>query len=476
MTSYSSVNCSTKGRLKKEDAAKTIAEGRNTKCLRDNRLHIIQPTHYSCPSKRIPHKTKKRELVTLTLPYLAALVPAEFRIRLTDEQTQNLDLDAPCDCVFLSITTLNSFRAYDIAENYRKKEIPVVMGGPHCFFHHDEAAKHADAVAIGEGETLIPRILEDLRSGKLQSIYRAESLHDLRGLPLPRHDLLDPRTFARFRSVAVQTSRGCPYRCAFCSERYYLGEKYRTRPVDDVIEEIRHTKSRRIHFSDSTFVGKRGHTLQLMEKLVPLSIQWSTLWNANMVLDRELMTLAKRSGVIHLNIGVDSINHDTLRSMNKKSTPHGRLKEMIKILRKAEISFSLNFILGWDTDKLEDFRATLEFVQHNKVPVAFFNAFSPHRGTPVFEDYLEQGKIRDVDNIDRWPGIGLRAEIYPTNFTAEQLEENIVYMYRQFYSWRSILHRLRMPTSTSSLVSWHLNVSQRKMFSGNGDCTNFDSM
>ncbi|MGW8321342.1 MAG: B12-binding domain-containing radical SAM protein, partial [Thermodesulfobacteriota bacterium] len=174
------------------------------------RVHIIQPTHFAFPFQKKLFKTKKRDLIPLTLPYLAALIPEGIETRITDEQVQDWDPEAPCDCVFISVHILNSFRAYEIADAYRAKGIPVVMGGPHSTFYGDEVLEHADAIAVGEGETLVPEILDDLTKGRLKPRYQASELRDLRGLPFPRHDLLDPSTLSRFRTVAIQTTRGCP--------------------------------------------------------------------------------------------------------------------------------------------------------------------------------------------------------------------------------------------------------------------------
>ncbi len=439
------------------------------------KIHIIAPTHFARPFATELYRTKKRSLVPLTLPYLAALLPREVEVQLTDEQTQALDFNAHCDCVFISVMILTSLRAYQIADQYRSKGIPVVMGGPHAFFYHDEILEHADAVAIGEGESIIPTLIQDLSCGRLRNVYRADRLHDLRNLPFPRHDLLDRRIFSRFRTVAVQTSRGCPYACEFCAERFYLGERYRMRPIEDVIEEIRFTGSRQIFFADSTFAGKRSRTMELMEKLIPLKLRWSSLWNTHRVLDKEFMTLAKRSGLLHVNMGVESIKQETLDGMNKKTTKAHELSQVVKTLRDMDISFSINIIFGWDTDRREDFDATLNFINTHKVHVAFFNVFSPHKGTRIYEQFLAEGRFRDIKNMGRWPGI--IAEIHPKHFTAEELEQGVIRLYRKMYSWSSMLRRLPLPLTRSAIASWFMNLSQRKMIaSGTSFRTDFDSL
>ncbi len=433
------------------------------------KIHIIQPTYFAAPGTRTLFKTKKLNLMPLSIAYLAALMPEGSEVRLTDERVQDLDIEAPVDLVLISVWTINSLRAYDIADAYRERGVPVIMGGPHCFFYSDEASAHADAVAVGEGEVVLPEIFRDLSAGKLKKFYHAREFHDLKGLPLPRRDLLNQRAFTRFHTVAVQTSRGCPFSCEFCAERFYLGSRYRMRPIEEVVEEIKATGSRRIFFADSTFSGNRGRTMRLMEALIPLKLRWSALWTANRVLERDFMELAKKSGLLHVNLGIESIKQATLDGMHKKTSKAGTLKDVIKALRDLDISFSFNLIFGWDTDHVEDFRATLEFLKEHKVHVAFFNSFCPYKGTPVYKKYLEEGRIIDPESINRWPGISAR--VRPKNFTPEELARGISEMYRDFYSWPSIIRRLPMPTSMSSITSWVMNISQRKMAMGKS--TNF---
>lgn len=291
---------------------------------------------------------------------------------------------------------------------------------------------------------------------------------------MPRYDLLAPRTLARFKTYAVQTSRGCPYRCSFCAERYYLGERYRLRPVEEVVEQIRRTRCRSIFFADTTFAGHRTRTMRLLEAIIPLNIRWTALWNADRVLERELMLLAAKSVDLHLNMGVESIRADTLRQMNKRTTPAERLGEIAATLRKLDISFSFNLIFGWGTDRIEDFEATLDFLERNTVPVAFFNVFSPHRETDVYEEYRSAGRLRDEANMGRWPGV--IAEVHPASFSANELERNVINLYRRFYSFRSMRRRLPMPKSKASLASWFMNVCQHKMAPDRNCRTNFDGL
>jgi len=437
------------------------------------KLLIIQPSHYQSKSNGKIHKTRKRNLVGLTLPYLAALTPGEWDVKLIDQQLTDIDFDAPVDLVAITTWTLNSVAAYEIAGRFRKRGVPVIMGGPHSYAFFEEMAQHCDAVGIGEGELIWRAMLEDAAKGRLRKFYKAEEPHDLKDLPIPRYDLMDFRHYALIKTYAVQTSRGCPFRCDFCAERFYLGKEYRYRPVSDVIEEIKQNKSKYILFADSTFAGKKRHTMELMEALIPLKVRWSALWSSNLCRNREFMDLAKRSGLLHLNIGMESIDQATLTGMNKKANKVKHYGEILKNLRSRGISYSVNFVFGYDTENENIFDSTLDFLRLNKVPAAYFNILTPHKGTPLYDRMNDEGRLIDPANISRWPGI--ICYIKPKRGTPQELERNVRRMYEEFYSLRSIFSRLPFPSSRADMASWMVNLSQRKIYRGGPHLENFEN-
>lgn len=436
------------------------------------RLFIIQPSHYRTRSNLTIHKSRKRTLVSLTLPYLAALTPPEWDVKLIDEQLMDVDFKAPVDLVAITTWTINSFRAYEIADRFRGRGIQVIMGGPHTYFHSEEAAEHCDAVGVGEGENIWPAMLEDAASRRLKKVYHADPLPDLKGLPFPRYDLLDLRKHSFFKTFSIQSSRGCPFRCEFCSERFYLGERYRYRPAHEVIEEIKATKARNLLFADSNFAGKMDHTMELVEALIPLKVRWSSLWSAYLCTNQKFMDLAQRSGLLHVNLGVESIDPDTLDEMNKKVNKVQQYEEILTNLRKRGISYSLNFIFGWDREKKDIFRSTLAFLQRNKVPVAYFNILTPHKGTPLYDRMKAENRIIDIQHIGRWPGI--ICYIQPKDYSPEELEEKVKKMYTDFYRYSSMLDRLPWPFSKANMASWVVNFSQRKVSRSGDMMENFD--
>ena len=436
------------------------------------RLTIIQPSHYRSKLERSVCKIKKRRLIGLTLPYLAALVPPAWEVSLVDEQLSEIDFNAPVDLVAITAWTINSFRAYEIADAFRQRGAPVIIGGPHTFFYADESADHCDAVGIGEGETIWPSMLDDFANGRLKKFYRAPHPEDLSNLPMPRYDLLDLSKYGFIKTYSVQASRGCPFECDFCSERFYVGSRYRCRPVHDVIAEIRNTRARYIFFADSNFAGRPSHTAELLEALVPLKIRWSALWPAYLCCDGKLMDLAVKSGLLHLNLGMESIEPETLKGLRKIANKATQHEEILANLRKRGISYSLNFIFGWDTEKEDIFASTMAFLKKESAPAAYFNILTPHKGTPLYERMLAEGRIIDIDDIGRWPGI--HCHIKPRYCTAAELEARVKAMYREFYSYPSMLARLPLPVKQADIASWIVNLEQRKISMEGDKAENFD--
>ncbi len=336
------------------------------------KLLIVQPSYYETRKSRKVARVRRRQLVPLVLPYLAALTPPEWDVKLVDEILTPVDFDAPVDVVAITTWTLNSYRAYDLAREFRKRGKKVIFGGPHVYFHGQEATAHGDAVGVGEAEALWKTMLEDAAASRLKPLYRAEQIKSLSGFPMPRYDLLDLKPYGLIKTFAVQATRGCPLACEFCSERLYLGGGFRVRPVQDVVEELKQIPSRNIFFAESNFGIKRKHAMELMEAIIPLKLRWSTLWSMNLCYDKEFLDLAQRSGLLHVNIGMESIDGQTIASMRKGQNKTERYHAVLSDLRRRGISFSLNFIFGWDTETREVFPNTLKFLEEEKVTRGLF--------------------------------------------------------------------------------------------------------
>jgi radical SAM superfamily enzyme YgiQ (UPF0313 family) len=409
----------------------------------------------------------------LVLPYLGALTPKGWDVTLIDEIIQPIDFDAPADVVAITTWTLNAHRTYDLAREFRKRGRKVILGGPHTFFFGQEAQEHCDAVGVGEAEALWKTMLEDAAANRLKSLYHAPQIKDLSGFPFPRYDLLDLRRYGLIKTFAVQATRGCPLACEFCSERLYLGGGFRVRPVQDVVEELKQLPSRNIFFAESNFGIKRKHAMELMEAIIPLRLRWSTLWSMNLCYDKEFLDLAQRSGLLHVNIGMESIDGQTIASMHKGQNKTDRYHAVLSDLRRRGISFSLNFIFGWDTETRDVFLNTFRFLENEKVPVAYFNLLTPDKGTSFYDRMRQQDRIIDEGEIGRWPG--QPCHIKPLFCTPQELEHDVQGIHKMFYSFRSMLRRLPLPVNTSAIASWVLNFSQRNFSANANEGHNFTS-
>jgi radical SAM superfamily enzyme YgiQ (UPF0313 family) len=401
-------------------------------------------------------------LVGAVIPYLAALAPIDWKITLVDDATEEIDFNAEVDVVAITIRTVTSFRGYEIADSFRQRGIPVLMGGPHATFHAEEVAEHADAVCIGEAEEIFPKMLADAAAGRLRKFYRRDKPACLEGMPAPRWDLLNPRKYVFYRPFVIQYSRGCPYICDFCAERRLNGDYgYRYRPAAEVVEEIKRCGSRHIFFAASQFAGDTEHAMELMEALIPLNIRWSTLFSAHYCLDEKFMDLARRSGLLHVNAGIESIDQDTLKSMHKSFNKASQYSQMIRNLTARDISYSLNFVFGSDSDDESVFDATLNLLHEHRAETAYFNILVPLRGTPLHERFKAEGRLLDEENMERWPG--LSCHFQPLRFSPDELVRRIMKIRRDFYSMSSALRRLPLPYKAAHFAAWNLHFLQRKV-------------
>jgi radical SAM superfamily enzyme YgiQ (UPF0313 family) len=433
------------------------------------RLLIIQATGYRYRGTLVPYKLRKRKLVGAILPYLAALAPKEWDVRLVDDATEPIDFDAGVDAVAITIRTVTSLRGYEIARRFRDRNIPVLMGGPHATFHADEIARHADAVCIGEAEGVFPRMLEDAAAGRLQKFYRAVFSAPLAGMPAPRWDLLNPSKYVFYRPYVIQYSRGCPYTCDFCAERRLNGDYgYRYRPVEEVVEDIERCGSRHIFFAASQFAGDKAHAMELMEALVPLKIRWSTLISAHFCLDPKFLDLARRSGLLHVNMGVESLDQKTLMSMRKGFNRVTQYEDVLRNLNTRGISYSLNFVFGSDEEEEDVFDTTLRFLAEQKAETAYFNILVPLCGTPLYDRFKAEGRLLDEENMERWPG--LSCHFKPLRYSPAELVRRVAGIRRDFYTFRSAARRLPIPYKQSHFAAWNLHFLQRKV------ARNIDSM
>ncbi len=410
------------------------------------RILLVQPT--TKYPDRTPLRSRTRWLVGMTLPYLAGLTPKGIQVDLADDRLGPIPYQRRYDLVGITATCATSERAYEIAGEFRRRGVPVVMGGFHVTLHPQEAQEHCDAVVVGEAEDVWPQVLEDARNRRLQPRYQPAQFHSLVGLPRPRLELIDYRRY-RVKIIPTQTTRGCPYHCSFCEVPIVYGHTYRRRPLGEVIAEIRAntrlTGLRNIYFIDDNLTGHREYARDLFKALLPLNVRWSCLWTINTSRDEDLLDLAQKSGCHHVNIGIENVCQESITSIDKRQNPVQEYEWLLKRLRDRGIFYSLNFMFGLDGDTKELFEETLAFLERVKAPLAFFNVATPRQGTPMWDQMHRQGRLHNPQ-AERY--LGMICNFIPKHMTPEECESGVWRCFQKFYSFSSICRRLLWPPTS----------------------------
>jgi len=381
----------------------------------------------------------------LALTNLAALAVEDWEISILDENVEPINFNSLPDLAAISIMTPLAKRGYEIADAFRKKGVPVVLGGMHPTMMSAEAKTHADAVVLGEAEEIWPQVLYDFKRGNLKSFYKPAKICSLDGLLIPKRDLLNRKAY--FFVNTIQTTRGCPFDCDFCSVTTFYGRSYRTRPVDEVIYEIGQMEPGFLFFVDDNIVGSPGYAKKLFRALIPLNIKWFSQASLSIVKDRELLDLARRSGCKGLFIGFESLSQESLKAMGKSINRVDKYKEAIKRVHDYGIGIQGSFIFGTDYDDTSVFSDVLRFIERTRLEAVIFSILTPFPGTRVYKKMLQENRILHTD----WEQYDMNHVVYkPKKITPRQLQEGFNWAYKKLYGYRSILKRL-FPFSRSGL-------------------------
>jgi radical SAM superfamily enzyme YgiQ (UPF0313 family) len=372
----------------------------------------------------------------LSLLAVAAATPPDWEVRIVDEYVSPLDFSSQPTCVGLSFMTAGAPRAYEIAREFRRLGIPVLAGGFHPTFMPEEALSHCDAVCMGDAESSWPQMLKDLEVGVLKRAYRSDPYASLRGLGLPRRDLLDPGEY--FTRNSVQTSRGCPNRCTFCSITSFYGAHYRHRPVEEVIEEIAGLSGKLVLFIDDNLVADRSYALKLFSSLRPLNRHWYSQAALTIAQDPELLQAAVESGCKGLFVGLESLSNESLHKVGKGFCLAETYLGAIEALHRAGIAVEAGIIFGFDEDGPEVFDRTLDFLKASRIELAQITVLTPLPGTVIYSQMEREGRIltRDWSYYDFFHVV-----FQPKRMTPEELQTGTDKVVRRFYGTRAILGR-----------------------------------
>ncbi|KPK73928.1 hypothetical protein AMJ87_00150 [candidate division WOR_3 bacterium SM23_60] len=400
------------------------------------------------------------QLPPLALATVAAATPEHVDVEIVDEALEPINYECGADLV--GITTLTRFapHAYTIADRFREKGIKVVIGGMHPSALPDEAIKHCDSVVIGEAEGVWSRLINDFEKKWLKKYYRNKDFVDLSTICTPRRDLYKKERY--LFTHLIQTTRGCPFNCGFCSVTKFFGRTYRTRPVDSVIKEIRDLKTKFVGFSDDNIFGNRIYARKLFSALKYEGVIWLSQASLNIADDPNLLRMAARSGCKGLFVGLESADCESLTQMNKGFLKPHKFKDAIGRLHDQGISVLGAFVLGNDNEDPSIFKRTLDFAKKIKLDLAQFAVLTPYPGTAIYNRLIKEKRIFNFDWTKYDAG---NAVFKPLRMTADRLKEEVDKLWRDFYRFDEIIMRVlrlgrRIPIQLLPLLL--INFSFRK--------------
>jgi radical SAM superfamily enzyme YgiQ (UPF0313 family) len=375
----------------------------------------------------------------LVFAILAGLTPPDVETVLYDERLEPIPYNEPTDLVALTVETYNARRAYQITTHFRRRGVPVVMGGYHPTFLPDEALQFADAVVIGDAEGLWEQVVQDAQAGRLQRVYRQSGYPPLGGV-VPDRSIFRGKRYAP--AALVQYGRGCRFACEFCSIHAFYGFNLRQRPIPEVVTEIEALNRKHIFLVDDNIFVNVPQAKALFQALIPLKIRWSCQVSLDVAQDDTLMHLLEKSGCTTAVIGFESLNERNLAQMKKKwNLKHGDYATSVKKFQDHGIMIYGSFVFGYDEDTIDSFDITLEFAIRSKFYLANFNPLTPMPGAKLYERLRVEKRLI----YDRWwlhPGYRYgQAAFHPRGMTADQLTEGCFRARRQFNTYNSIFKR-----------------------------------
>lgn len=371
----------------------------------------------------------------LALPILKALTPEDIEVRIIDENHAYIPYDEHWDLVGITVMLHVSPSAIEIAKIFRSRGIKVAFGGFFPTLYYDDAREHVDSVIAGEAEHVWNDVISDLRRNQLQPYYKAKQLIDLKDIPFIKKEFFSEQD----EFYHIETTRGCPYNCDFCSVTNFYGAKFRHRPIDHVIRQLEELKGKALFFVDDNITGNPAYARELFREIIPLKIKWSGQFSLNHAANLDLMRLAAESGCQFLFTGIESLSRDNLQAVDKKWAKPEKFAEWIRMTHDAGIGIYGSFMFGFEGDDKDVFQRTLNFCEDNEIELALFSALFPIHGSKFYQQLQAEGRIFETDATKF---NGQHATFHPKNMTSEELENGLRWIWNAFYSKASIKRRL----------------------------------
>jgi len=383
---------------------------------------------------------------------IAGLTPPEIDLTFYDDRMEAIPFDAPTDLVAISVETYTAKRAYQIASEYRRRGVPVVMGGFHATLCPDEVAQYAEAVVVGEAEELWPQVIDDFRSGRLQKFYRQTDRPSLAGLK-PDRSIFRGK---RYLPIGLlEGGRGCNFSCDFCAVQTMFRQSHQRRPLDEVLTEARWVwpGKKLLFFVDDNLFADIRTAKEFLRALIPLKLRWVSQASINAAHDEEFLDLLARSGCEGLLIGFESLNPASLKAMKKEfNTMRGGYEVALANLRRYRIRLYATFVFGFDTDTVAAFPETIDFALRHQFYIAAFAHLLPFPGTPLYRRLAAEQRLLFptwwLDDDYSYNQIPFR----PRQMTPAELQQNCLEARRQFYRWPGILRRSLDPVNRASFL------------------------
>jgi len=414
------------------------------------KLTLIHP----CIGRRVGQPyIRTWQMEPLPPAVIAGLTPREVDVTFYDDRMELIPFDEPTDLVAISVETYTAKRAYQIASEYRRRGVPVVMGGFHATLCPEEVSQYAEAVVIGEAEEVWDQVLRDAERGTLHPYYRSAGRPSLADLN-PDRSIYKGKNYLPIG--LVEAGRGCHFKCDFCAVQTVFNHSQTRRPADDILAELEKMRDKPlIFFVDDNITSNMERAKEFFRALIPLKIRWVSQASINAAFDDEFLQLITASGCQGVLIGFESLNPANLKKMNKGfNMMKGGYDRALANLRKHNIRLYITFVFGYDEDTEASFAETVAFALKHRFYIAAFNHLTPFPGTPLYHRLESEGRLL----FDRW-WLDDRYSynmipFQPAHMTPERLQRGCVEARAEFYNWNNIWKRSVDSVNRSSAAMW----------------------
>ncbi|HPH97597.1 MAG TPA: radical SAM protein [Anaerolineaceae bacterium] len=437
--------------------------------VKKRKLVLVNPVN---PARTGLTVNKSSRFPPISLGIVAALTPDSWDVEIVDENWEAFTF-RQADLVGITAFTASAPRAYEIAAVYRQRGIPVVMGGIHCSMCPQEALNHVDAVVIGEAEGVWVQVIADFEASALQREYRG-GWNDLNTMPRPRRDLFHPD----YIFASVQTSRGCPLNCEFCSVTAFNGQRYRRRPTDEILAELETIPQKMLFFVDDNIIGygqeARQAALELFKGMVERKFDkwWFCQASINFADDDEILSWAAKAGCKMVFLGLEAEETEALQEVEKRLNLQRGVdaySQAFERIHHAGIAVLGAFIFGMDNDTPQRLKQRTDYMIRQGVDVMQVTYLTPLPGTRLFERYLTENRLLYANFPQDWQHYDMTEVVYhPGSMSSDELTDCLQLANAEMYSWPVLMRKaFRTFLSThdpmATMFAWSSNQNYRQV-------------